>query len=755
MPTTTPFNDGQNGAEIRERLNAMWSDWLAALETAVGKDGWSPLLRVVSDGARQVIQIYDWIGGTTAKPATGYMGAVGLVATAAEAVNLKGGQGGQGDKGDPGPANNLAGVDVSTGDPGTDATASVTGTYPAQRLVLQIPRGNTGQPGPAPNLTTGNIETGAPGTDVVVTITGTAENPILNVRIPRGQPGTGSGDVGGPTGVDDLQLAQFDGPSGKLVRALSLTGILGVEGGRPYVAEAGVAYATPSQLEGKVEKVAGKGLSSNDFTNDERVKLANIALQATKNAADTYLLDRQNHTGTQAISTVEGLAAALAGKQPNLVSGTNIKTINGETLLGSGNIVVAASVDAVRRPINSSPAVGEQVAIDVPLLTGSVFLSLYGIAKAASQFQVSAMADFSTVLDDSGEIPGTSLSYTVAGGKLQVNSAYYWRLRYKDVDGTWSEWSAPTSFTTAAVFNTYIPTPAVTPANFGDPFEGGFYIGMIWNELQQSTTSVTIATGSKVFTVPNMTVAPIVYAGQQLEVRSRANPDNKMIGTVSAASGTTLVVNVSSISGSGTFTDWSIMARFRVITAPRASGQTNTRIKNADTAIPVACQTLTEGRRATLAMYAAGTATEYPAAHWSQGLNIGGYTDWYLPARDEHELFWRNLKPSTDNNSALDRSNSPSYNYRNLGAYEDISIVNGANRNSSPQGAGYTPTVPGQTAVTAFRSGGTEAVNGNTGTSSWHSATYVWITSWGQVGWQGISTFSTVVAFRAVRRSII
>ena len=510
-----------------------------------------------------------------------------------------------------------------------------------------------------------------------------------------------------------------------------------------------------SALGQKVDAVAGKGLSSADFTAAEKAKLGGIAASATANASDAELRARASHTGTQAISTVEGLAAALAGKQPNLVSGTNIKTINGQDITGPGNIVVAASVDAVRRPSNASPAVGEQVTLDVPILTGSAFLSLYGIGKGASQFQVSAMADFSIVLDDSGEIPGTSLSYTVAGGKLQVNSAYYWRLRYKDVDGAWSEWSAPTSFTTAAVFNTYIPTPAATPTSFGDPFEGGFYIGMIWNELQQSTTSVTIATGSKVFAVPNMTGAPIVYAGQQLEVRSRANPENKMIGTVSAASGTTFVVNVSSISGSGTFTDWSIMARFRVITAPRASGQTNTRIKNADTAIPVACQTLTEGRRATLAMYAAGTATEYPAAHWSQGLSIGGYTDWYLPARDEHELFWRNLKPSADNNSALDRSNSPSYNYRNLGAYEDISIVNGTNKNSFPQGAGYTPTVPGQTAVTAFRSGGAEAVNGNTGTSSWHSATYVWITSWGQVGWQGISTFSTVVAFRAVRRSII
>lgn len=39
-------------------------------------------------------------------------------------------------------------------------------------------------------------------------------------------------------------------------------------------------------------------------------------------------------------SDVTGLVAALGGKQPTLVSGTNIKTINGDTVLGSGNLVV-------------------------------------------------------------------------------------------------------------------------------------------------------------------------------------------------------------------------------------------------------------------------------------------------------------------------------------------------------------------------------------------------------------------------------
>jgi hypothetical protein len=65
------------------------------------------------------------------------------------------------------------------------------------------------------------------------------------------------------------------------------------------------------ELANKVDAEAGKGLSANDFTNALLSKLNGIAANATANQADAYLLDRANHTGTQAISTITGLAARL------------------------------------------------------------------------------------------------------------------------------------------------------------------------------------------------------------------------------------------------------------------------------------------------------------------------------------------------------------------------------------------------------------------------------------------------------------
>lgn len=70
-----------------------------------------------------------------------------------------------------------------------------------------------------------------------------------------------------------------------------------------------------------------------------------------------------------------------------------------------------------------------------------------------------------------------------------------------------------------------------------------------------STTSVAIGTGSKTLTVS----AGLGYAvGQILIISYTTTPTNYMVGQVTSYSGTSLVVNVTNISGSGTFTAWTI-----------------------------------------------------------------------------------------------------------------------------------------------------------------------------------------------------
>lgn len=62
-----------------------------------------------------------------------------------------------------------------------------------------------------------------------------------------------------------------------------------------------------------VQKVSGKGLSTEDYTTAEQDKLAGIAAGATQNATDAALRDRATHTGTQSLATISD-AGTAAGK---------------------------------------------------------------------------------------------------------------------------------------------------------------------------------------------------------------------------------------------------------------------------------------------------------------------------------------------------------------------------------------------------------------------------------------------------------
>ena len=98
--------------------------------------------------------------------------------------------------------------------------------------------------------------------------------------------------------------------------------------------------STISDFATSVRSTVLSGLSLADST---VVAATDSVLQAIGKLAARLAtaFSRANHTGEQAISTVTGLQTALDSKQATLVSGTNIKTVNGSSLLGSGDLVVS------------------------------------------------------------------------------------------------------------------------------------------------------------------------------------------------------------------------------------------------------------------------------------------------------------------------------------------------------------------------------------------------------------------------------
>lgn len=93
---------------------------------------------------------------------------------------------------------------------------------------------------------------------------------------------------------------------------------------------------------------------------------------------------------------------------------------------------------------------------------------------------------------------------------------------------------------------------------------------------------------------------------------------------------------------------------------------------------------LTDSRANTEAMAASGSEL----AQKVLTLDIGGFTDWAIPARDVQELQYRHFKPTTEENWQYGRS--------------------GDNPNSEPVGLLYTDESPTQTSIEAFQEGGPE-----------------------------------------------
>jgi hypothetical protein len=121
----------------------------------------------------------------------------------------------------------------------------------------------------------------------------------------------------------------------------------------------------------------------------------------------------------------------------------------------------------------------------------------------------------------------------------------------------------------------------------------------------------------------------------------------------------------------------------------------------------------------------------HPSAQFCEGLTIGGFSDWYLPSKNELEVCYFNLKPSTANNNTS----------------------SGTNTNAVPsRGSNYTSGTPAQTSAAAFQSGGSEAfIDSFYWSSTEASATEAWTALFdnGQSG-AFSKTFSNRV--RAIRR---
>ena len=128
------------------------------------------------------------------------------------------------------------------------------------------------------------------------------------------------------------------------------------------------------------------------------------------------------------------------------------------------------------------------------------------------------------------------------------------------------------------------------------------------------------------------------------------------------------------------------IADYNLVIGPLASAQSTLRWKTSTTGGDPSSPIDGPTNSATM------NSATYPAAEFCEGLTTGGFTDWYMPAQQELEVCYYNLKPTTGSNVT---------NY-------------GINPYSVPaRASNYTAGTPAQTSAASFQTGNSEAFSNN------------------------------------------
>jgi hypothetical protein len=130
------------------------------------------------------------------------------------------------------------------------------------------------------------------------------------------------------------------------------------------------------------------------------------------------------------------------------------------------------------------------------------------------------------------------------------------------------------------------------------------------------------------------------------------------------------------------------VATHYLIVAPKASGENSGRTWG-DFGTTTGITSDINGPTNSASLAALGAS--YQAAVFAEGLSIGGYSDWYLPAKDELEVLYYFLKPTTEANNTSSGSNAHAV-------------------SPEPISTNYTSGSPAQTSAgIGFRTGETDA----------------------------------------------
>lgn len=158
--------------------------------------------------------------------------------------------------------------------------------------------------------------------------------------------------VQGTIGIGDLIIRNAAGTSGATFDAAEAATWTEVANDPDVATATSLSAHTGSTSNPHSVTKAQVGLGNADNTSDANKPVSSAVQGALNQKYDQTqavidLSSKADNVHTHTEAQVTGLTAALAAKQATLVSGTNIKTVNYQSLLGSGDLAIGASAASV------------------------------------------------------------------------------------------------------------------------------------------------------------------------------------------------------------------------------------------------------------------------------------------------------------------------------------------------------------------------------------------------------------------------
>jgi len=454
---------------------------------------------------------------------------------------------------------------------------------------------------------------------------------------------------------------------------------------------------------------------SNSIDNENSVTLSGPTL-VTQGSTDTYIITNYNSFSQYTVSASVGTAThtneSISLVVPNPTTQPQITL----TVVRDGvatAFLIAVGAQSVVTPSIVYPTAGQTSVELTPTLQGSAFATAPAgqDIHQSSQWQVATDAAFTDIKFNSGTDTVNKTSIQVPTGSLSISTQYYVRVRYTGAIIGTSAWSNSNTFTTT---NKYVITPTVSVTNGPDQVDetptlstsafavfGGTdtHASTDWQIVKVSDSSIVWqSTGNTTNKLSIVVPANVLLENTSYKARARhsgATLGSSAWGEYSfitrAQFFTFTPDNIGKSFGGGYYggTIKVLGQNYAVITAPRSQGGESGNLSwcTATNANP-GTTSRNDGVANTNTLLN-DTSRAYPAAAFCRGLNINGFTDWYLPSKDELELLYRSFKPTTAINTA---------------SYSAGGNSNGDNPSSVPPNTGpYTAYNPSQTTVSAFK----------------------------------------------------